>query len=66
MTKKEQLELIKENSRLKYCICELVKNIPDKREYRQLKRYLEEILHIEKEQNFAEKYFEKFGKESEE
>ena len=61
MTKKEQLELIKENSYMKYCICELVKNISDKREYRELKRYLEEILHIEKKQNFAEKYYEKLG-----
>lgn len=62
MSKKEQLELIKENSYMKCCICELIKNIPDKREYRELKIYLEEILHIEKEQNFLERYYEKFGK----
>lgn len=62
MTKKEQLELIKENSYMKYCICELIENIDDKRENRELKKYLEEILHIEKEQNFLERYYEKFGK----
>lgn len=44
MGKKEIFEIIKENSYMKYCICTLIENIKDTREYRDLKEYLENII----------------------
>ncbi len=39
-----KLELIKENSELKYGIIQLIENIKDIREYQELKRYLIELV----------------------
>ena len=44
MDKKEIFKIIKENSYMKYCICELIENIKDSREYTNLKSCLENIL----------------------
>lgn len=44
MDKKEIFKIIKENSYMKYFICELIENIKDGKEYTNLKRYLENIL----------------------
>ena len=44
MNKKEIFKIIKENSYMKYCICELIENISDNIELNNLKRYLENIL----------------------
>lgn len=51
MTKREILKIIKENSYMKYCICQLIENIKDIREYRNLKMYLEQIIIRDNESN---------------
>lgn len=64
MDKKEIFKIIQENSYMKYCICELIDNIKDSREYKDLKRYLENILiptinkpeHDEKWEKLKNKY----------
>ena len=40
MDKKGIFKIIKENSYMKYCICELIENIKDNREYKNLKSML--------------------------
>ena len=40
----DKLELIKENSYLKYAIISLIEQIPNGREYKELKKYLKEIV----------------------
>lgn len=44
MDKKEIFKIIQENSYMKYCICELIENIKDSRECKDLKIYLENII----------------------
>ena len=57
-----KLELIKENSKLKYGIISLIENIKDIREYRDLKKYLIELVDGKEKQ---EPNFEKFLNEIE-
>lgn len=56
MDKKEIFKIIKENSYMKYCICNLIENIKDTREYRDLKKYLEQIVVPEKDIHSKIKY----------
>ena len=69
MDKKEIFKIIKENSYMKYCICNLIENIKDTREYRDLKKYLEQIVVPEKDTHSKMKYekidelFERIRKE---
>ena len=57
-----KLELIKENSKLKYGIISLIENIKDIKEYRDLKKYLIELVDGKEKQ---EPNFERFLNEIE-
>ena len=56
MNKEEIFNIIKENSYMKYCICQLIENIPNCREYKNLKTYLEQIIVPDYEQSSKEQY----------
>ena len=57
-----KLELVKENAKLKYGIISLIENIKDIREYRELKKYLIELVDGEDKEK---PNFEKFLNEIE-
>ena len=56
MDKKEIFDIIKENSYMKYCICQLIENIKDNRELRELKKYLEQIIIPDDKPHSIEQY----------
>ena len=56
MDKKEIFKLIEENSYMKYCICKLLENIKENREFKDLKKYLEQILVPDNKSGSVEQY----------
>lgn len=59
----EKMELIKENARLTLSIISVYEQIPDCREYKDLKRVLKEIITRENGDREREELFDKFVKE---
>lgn len=62
---KNELKLLKENSRLKLCIILLIEEMSGIKEYRDVKKYLEDILIDNKEKN-RELFLERWDKKQNE
>lgn len=58
--KEEYLKIIKENSYLKYCIICLLENIPNYKEYKDLKQYLTDIIIPENKKDHTDDIFKQF------
>lgn len=58
---KNELKLLKENSRLKLCIVLLIEEMSGIKEYRDVKKYLEDIL-IDSKERDKETFLERWEK----